>query len=85
MARLAALPAGSTNGIAENRRYMVTKTLFSGGRSVKLVAKELGGSDYISLNVYHLSSGPRLIPCEMSRVKVVHFLLVLRITDQDAA
>lgn len=85
MARLAAVPEGSTNGIAADRRYMVTKTLFSSGRSVKLVAKELGGSDYISLNVYHLSSGPRLIPCEMSRTKVLRFLLTLLLPDQDAA
>ncbi len=84
-ARLTALPAGTFTGSAGGRRYMITKTLFSGGRSLKLVAEELGGSDYISLNLYALRQGHRLVPCEMSEAKVRRFLSALRITGQDEA
>jgi hypothetical protein len=44
---------------------------------VKLVAEELGGSGYISLNWYDLASGPRLKPCEMPAAKVIGFVLAL--------
>jgi hypothetical protein len=44
------------------------------GKSIKLVAEELGGSDYISLNWYDLASGARLKPCEMPEAKVRAFV-----------
>jgi hypothetical protein len=50
----------------------------AGGSSAKLVAEELGGRDYISLNLYRLRSGARLKPCEMPREKVVDFVTGLR-------
>lgn len=53
---------------------MVSKSCYSGGRSIKLVATELGGTDYISLNVYDLQRGPLLKPCEMPASKVIAFL-----------
>ncbi|MGZ2256708.1 hypothetical protein [Roseobacter sp. A03A-229] len=84
-ALLDALPQGSFTGTAAHRRYLLTKTLFSDGRAVKLVAEELGGNDYISLNLYRLRSGPRLFPCEMPRAKVIAFLQALRVTGQDDA
>ncbi len=56
---------------------MVSKTCFAGGRSTKLVATELGGTDYISLNVYDLRRGPLLKPCEMPEQKVIAFLVDL--------
>jgi hypothetical protein len=61
-------------GTAGGRRYIASKTVFGGGRSVKLVAEEIGGGDYISLNLYRLGAGARLFPCEMPREKVVDFL-----------
>lgn len=82
---LNALPIGSFKGTAADRRYVVNKTLFSGGRAIKLVANELGGNDYISLNLYQLRSGPRLFPCEMPRAKVIAFLRDLRVTGQEEA
>lgn len=68
------LPTGSSTGRYHDRRYIATKSVFGGGRSIKLVAEELGGPDYISLNLYQLNSGARLFPCEMSRAKVVAFV-----------
>jgi len=72
---LAALPDGSINGQFKGKRYIATKSTFNSGRSLKLVARELGGRDFISLNLYMLTSGPRLYPCEMSRAKVIDFVL----------
>ncbi len=45
-----ALPLGSFNGTYDGRSYVVTRQDFSGGHSQKLIAEELGGNDYISLN-----------------------------------
>ncbi|WP_299850428.1 hypothetical protein [uncultured Roseovarius sp.] len=73
-----ALPLGSFTGEFNGRRYVVTRQDFSGGQSQKLVAEELGGNDYISLNLYRLASGARLKPCEMPARKVVDFVLNLR-------
>ena len=69
------LPEGTTTGTTGEKRYVASKTSFNNGRSVKVVAYELGGSDYISLNIYKLKGGARLFPCEMSVQKVTAFLL----------
>lgn len=70
-----ALPFGSYGGTFQGRRFRVTKSQFSGGRSQKLVAEELGGNDYISLNLYRLATGEALLkPCEMPEEKVTTFV-----------
>jgi hypothetical protein len=79
-AALDAIPEGYSEGGFAGRRYRIAKTVFAGGHSVKLVAHELGGSDYISLNHYRLNSGDRLKPCEMAEAKVRAFVLGLKWT-----
>ena len=81
---LTALPIGTTMGRFGEQRYAVSKTLHAAGKSVKLVAEETGGQDYISLNLYILASGSRLYPCEMSRGKVIRFVEGFE-PDQSAA
>ncbi|MTH98563.1 hypothetical protein [Roseibium sp. RKSG952] len=77
-----ALPSGTFTGQAGARRYVVTRQAMSGGKSHKLVAHELGGTDYISLNLYLTqNSGALLRPCEMSAEKVSNFVLML-VPDQ---
>lgn len=76
---------GTFVGTAHGRRYVVTKSTFAEGKSVKLVAEEQGGSDYISLNWYDLASGALLKPCEMPAGKVVDFVLALRSGDTATA
>lgn len=71
---LDALPSGTVPGAFKGRRYVASKTVFNDGKSVKLVAEELGGRDYISLNLYRVKQGARLYPCEMSRAKVITFV-----------
>lgn len=73
-AALQAIPLGTSKGIAHSRRYIATRTDFNSGRSIKLVAEALDGSDYISLNFYDLGSGTQLAPCEMSHEKVITFV-----------
>ena len=75
------LPQGTFYGRAHGRRYIVSKTRQASGRSWKLVAEELGGGDYISLNLYRTRNGDLLRPCEMPATKVVAFVQDL-ILDQ---
>ena len=75
---LAAFAPGTVTGAAFDKRYVATLSVFNGGRSRKLVAEELGGDDYISLNYYALDNGPRLYPCEMPAEKVIAFLRAFR-------
>ena len=72
--RLNALPMGTFRGRAQGRDWIVTRSLVSAGRGQKLVAEALDGSDYISLNLYHLGSGDLLKPCEMPEAKVRAFV-----------
>ncbi|MFY9239814.1 MAG: hypothetical protein WAO78_13285 [Roseovarius sp.] len=62
LAAFDALPLGTFQGCAGGRRYIVTRSDFSNGAAQKLIAEELGGPDYISLNLYRLASGARLKP-----------------------
>ena len=71
---LEALPVGAHRVHSEGRTYIVTKSIFAKGGSVKIVGRELGGKDYISGNVYYLKDGATLFPCEMPREKVERFL-----------
>ena len=76
-----ALPSGTFQGQTPLGRYIVSKTSQAKGRSWKLVAEQLDGPDYISLNLYRTSSGAKLRPCEMPAEKVVDF--VLRLTPDE--
>nr|WP_247748131.1 hypothetical protein [Ruegeria sp. R13_0] len=78
MTALFALPTGTFTGRADAKRYVVSRQVLAGGKSHKLVAHELGGTDYISLNLYQTrNSGALLRPCEMPARKVVDFVLAL--------
>jgi hypothetical protein len=76
LAAFDALPMGAYGGTFEGRRYRIVKSRFSAARSQKLEAEELGGNDYISMNLYRLASGAALLkPCEMPEEKVRAFVL----------
>ena len=66
----------------EGRTYGLTKSVFNEGRSFKVYAEELGGSDFISLNYYCTGSGQLLKPCEMPPEKVTAFLRGLQTGPQ---
>ncbi len=70
-----AIPIGTSTGWSGGRRYIVSRSELAGGKSHKLVAQELGGRDYVSLNLYLTSNSKALLrPCEMPVQKVVDFV-----------
>ncbi|MDT9593383.1 peptide methionine sulfoxide reductase [Nocardioides zeae] len=62
------------------RRWAVTTRAYAGGRSLKLWAEELGGTDVVSANVYlgpglgDAGRGEAFRPCEMPAERVLDFL-----------
>lgn len=73
-----ALPLGTFTGRAHDRRYVVSRQAMAENKSHKLVAHELGGGDFISLNLYQTRNSRALLrPCEMPAQKVVAFVLAL--------
>jgi len=78
-AALDLIPPGYSEGLYHGRRYGMQKTLHAGGKGLKFFARELGGTDFVSLNLYQLSSGDLLKPCEMPETKVRDFLLSVTI------
>jgi hypothetical protein len=78
---IALIPEGYSEGLFQGRRYRIEKTTHAGGRSLKLFARELGGTDVISLNLYHLAAGDMLKPCEMPEAKVREFVLGVVLFD----
>ncbi|MEM6375148.1 MAG: hypothetical protein AAF686_02845 [Pseudomonadota bacterium] len=73
------LPDGGFTGCSNGKRYNVVKRV--SGACQSLLAEEMGGRDYISYNLYRLTSGARLKPCEMSRAKVIDFTLSLEVEN----
>lgn len=72
---LAAWPQGYFTATFRGRRYGVTNSSHAAGQSLKLYAEELGGPDFISLNLYTPAHGdPQLRPCEMPVEKVMDFV-----------
>lgn len=75
------LPNGYSEGIYQNKKYGITKTIFNNGKSFKIYAEELGGTDFISLNYYLTSTQELLKPCEMPEQKVIDFLMKVNLND----
>ena len=73
------LPVGTFRARRGGADWLVTRSLFAGGASEKLVARRLDGADHVSLNLYRLDGGPRLRPCEMAAEKVAAFVLDLEV------
>jgi hypothetical protein len=78
-AALDLIPLGYSEGLYHGRRYRMQKTLHAGGKGLKFFARELGGTDFVSLNLYRLTSGDLLKPCEMPEAKVRDFILSVTI------
>jgi hypothetical protein len=72
---LMALPNGSYDVIFERKRYLLSKESKFADKIIKLYAKELGGSDFVSLNFYPYIDKGLLKPCEMPAEKVIAFIL----------
>ncbi len=68
------IPEGYTEGLFKGTKYGITKKTFNEGKSCKIYAKELKGTDFISLNFYLTDKNALLKPCEMPEEKVLNFL-----------
>lgn len=75
------IPEGYSEGSYNGRKYGITRTDFNAGKSFKVYAEELGGSDFISLNFYETKTGELLKPCEMPEGKVIAFLKEVKWND----
>ena len=73
-----AIPFGTHRGRFADRDWIVSRTAMAGGRAEKLLARELGGPGYVSLNVYRLETGPILKPCELPETEAIAFVTGLR-------
>lgn len=73
------LPLGYSEVMYKNKKYGVTRADFNDGKSFKVYAEALGGTDFISLNYYVTQSSGLLKPCEMPEKKVIDFLENLKI------
>ena len=74
-----AIPVGYSEGTFQNRRWRIIKSVGAGGRGAKLQAHELGGSGFVSLNLYALTKGDSLRPCEMSEGWVREFVTGVKV------
>jgi len=74
--RLDRLPVGYSTGVYKGRRYGVTVTRTRDRGRTSLLARELGGADLVSFNLYRTAAGRvHFKPCEMSAEKVTDFVL----------
>lgn len=71
---VARIPEGWTLASYDDRPYGLSRTTRAGGRSISVLARELGGPDLVSANVYKTSKGHQLRACEMPDQKVLDFL-----------
>ncbi|MGF1547673.1 MAG: bifunctional methionine sulfoxide reductase B/A protein [Thiotrichales bacterium] len=76
------LPAGLSIGRCGGRKYLISKEVFVAGRVSKVFARELGGTDVVSLNYYLGNGKDWLKPCEMSPEKVTGFLAHLSLSNR---
>ncbi len=73
--KLDLIPTGYSEGYYRQGRYGTTLKVSEDGKRIQLFARELGGSDFISFNLFRLRSGEtQLRPCEMAKQKVVAFV-----------
>jgi peptide-methionine (S)-S-oxide reductase len=71
---VARIPEGWTQVSYAGRRYGLSRTSRARGRAVSLYARELGGTDTVSANLYAHGDELLLRPCEMPAEKVRDFL-----------
>ncbi|HEY0240547.1 MAG TPA: peptide methionine sulfoxide reductase [Friedmanniella sp.] len=68
------VPAGWNEVDYDGRPWGLTRTDRAGGGTTTLYAEQLGGTDFVSANVWRTSTGDVLRPCEMPREVVLAFL-----------
>ena len=78
------IPLGYSEVLYNGQKYGLSRSDFNAGKSIKVFAEQLGGTDFISFNYYITSGEHHMKPCEMPDEKVRHFLLHFRTIDAQA-
>lgn len=73
------LKNGTLEVIFEHKKYLLSKQTSQDSKRITVYADEVGGTDFISFNMYKLKSGWTLKPCEMPVEKVTKFIIGLTI------
>ena len=68
------IPLGYTKATYRDQTWGVSHTRYANGRSGKIFAEQLGGTDFVSCNYYFGKEKVHLKPCEMPTAKVLDFL-----------
>ena len=68
------VPPGYTRVRYRGQVWGMRRRDFNAGKSVKIYAEQLGGTDFISCNYYQTSGGEHFKPCEMPAARVLDFL-----------
>jgi len=74
------IPKGYSEVLYKQKKYGLTKTDYNSGKSINVLAEELGGNNFISMNYYITSTSESLKPCEMPKQKVIHFMKNIELT-----
>ncbi|WP_244651131.1 hypothetical protein [Rhizobium sp. CFBP 8762] len=78
---LAAFPDGTCEGVFNAQRWGATVKRSADHKRMWLYAEDLSGTDIVSFNLYRLTSGVEIKPCEMSLDTVIAFVLGFRMDD----
>jgi hypothetical protein len=78
--KLLELEDGSYDVFYKEKRYLLSKQTQLQGKLIKLYANELGDNDFVSLNYYVNIGNGLLKPCEMTKKKVIDFLLGMKLS-----
>ena len=73
-ALIAAIPEGWTRVRIAGHVWGITRTTRAGGRVISFDAERLGDNEYLGANVWMLSEGSVLKPCEVPAEKVMQVL-----------
>jgi hypothetical protein len=71
---LSRVPRGWARRMVAGLPWGVSRVEHAGGRTTTLTAERLGGTGFLSANIWHTSAGPLLRPCEVPTADVLQFL-----------
>jgi hypothetical protein len=71
---LGKVPEGWARRVVAGVPWGVSRVEHVGGRTTTLTAEQLGGTGYLSANIWHTTAGPVLRPCEVPAADVLQFL-----------
>ena len=71
---LSKVPDGWARRVVAGVPWGVSRVEHVGGRTTTLTAEQLGGTGFLSANIWHTTAGALLRPCEVPAADVMQFL-----------